>query len=98
MKTASVLASILICVSSLAEDLEVFVVPAFYNFQEWHMLGQDPSEKIQLNPVNVGIGSYKTALPVLEEGSLSSTVLKGEVLYKSIVIQNTGPPLELSAL
>ncbi|MCA9421795.1 MAG: hypothetical protein KC592_12305, partial [Nitrospira sp.] len=84
-------------VAFASSSIRVYEVPAFYNFQKRYAKDADVRKRLQINPVAVDISEYKGLKLIGDEQRIGETVLTGETIYKSFVIENLSDTKTLSA-
>lgn len=99
MKIISIfIAAIWLCFSTASanSDLAVYELPAFYNFQKKFSKDPDSSRRLKLNPIVIPLAEYKDIVRLGTDSRIQITALKGETVYKGILLHNNLPSAELS--
>jgi len=79
------------------EEINVFDIPPFYNFQKAFPLGAGIVDHTIINPIAITKRFYPSAKKISVDEKIRMTALKGETLYKSIVIENIAEPVTLKS-
>ena len=78
-------------------DIAIYEIPAFFNLQKPFIQDHNVTARLELNPVPIPLNEYMSLKTIGAESQIQLKALKGETIYKGLIIENIAMPEDLVA-